>query len=155
MSARQELIARILRTAEECGWVKRKVAPKLGITRPTLDRWIARYKLQWRAASNESHGGKDALTNYTKKGVHNSPPPNVLPLRRADEAPTFTREMASAAMTQPDDPRVPTNSRMRESLWKRTRKHAIDEGCNAADIIERAVAEYFERLDATVGQDRQ
>lgn len=50
-------------------------------------------------------------------------------------------------MRTEDDQRVPTGSRVRASLWKRTRKHAIDLGCNASDIIERALDEYFDRHD--------
>jgi hypothetical protein len=35
------------RTAETTGWVKRQTADILGISRPTLDRWIEDFHIVW------------------------------------------------------------------------------------------------------------
>lgn len=131
--------AQIEDTGRACGWQKRLAAATLGISRPTLDRWIAQYGVAWgngHGLGNGIHEGNAGKVKNERKGVSQF---GVVGLREAP-TPPILKSMDAPAI---NELRVATNVRLRGALWKEARKAAIDRGCPAWLILEEALERYL------------
>lgn len=121
-----------------------RVAALLDVSRPTLYKWLYQLDLASVAGVSSTYGDSSTYAAYssmrqpaenTKKAVKPEP----------TEAPTL-QDVNSAATTA-TDLRVNTSIRIRESVWKRMRKRAIDEGRPVAELLEEASEAYLQHSD--------
>jgi hypothetical protein len=139
--------AELEQVARECGWVKRKVVTRLGIARPTLDRWIAVRGIEWRQPERDSL--YLAVSNVVK---HTSKYGNVSSATGLTDHASeriFAHDMTPATEEIAATKREPVSVRMRSDLWRWARHEAIERECSAADIVEAALQSYAESARAT------
>jgi hypothetical protein len=113
-----------------------RLAALLDVSRPTLYKWIYQLDLAGVAgissvsAVDGLYGERVQPEQNTEKAVK----PLAIDERRL-------HGVSSIAIAT--DPRVNTSIRIRESIWKRMRKRAIDEGRPVAELLEDAAAAYL------------
>jgi hypothetical protein len=134
------LLEQLLRACE--GKVTR-LAALLDVSRPTAYKWIYQLDLASVAGISSASGvsGVDALYRADRQ-THEDTEKAVKPQNGQER-----RLHGVSSVTVARDPRVNTSIRMRESVWKRMRKRAIDEGRSVADLLEEASEEYLTRAD--------
>lgn len=108
-----------------------RLAGALGVSRPTLYKWIYQLDLATLAgvATVYADGG-----NHTRKYVN---------ARGSEERSLSGMEHEAAA----SDPRISTNVRIRDGVWRALRKLAIDKGTSASDLLEQAAVEFLRRSE--------
>jgi len=139
----QRTAKEILLAGERTGWVKRQAAARLGVSRPTLDLWIARLRLAWPKGKGKASGkgqaskaGESSILSSIAKESAASP---NSPLTGAGELAILGSHMASAATVQAEDPKVAAQLKLRGSIWRWARKHAIDRNVIPAKVVEDAL----------------
>lgn len=147
---------RIELVAQSCGWVKQRTANQLGITRPTLDKWIGKYGIEWKGgvSSQERLVRLSALytqdskdVKHTKKRVNENAAGRPFPLTGSGGNSKLDIDMGIPPVP-PNGLRGATSVRIGEALWKRTRIEAIRRGVSASSLVEVA-------LEALLGEDEQ
>jgi len=112
-----------------------------GVDRKTIYRWV------------------DALGLRAAVGIPDSPnvpTPQMQPASKCgalstNAQPRFDR-MSTA--TFPDaEQRVNTSIRIKESVWHRMRKLAIDRRCTASDLMEQAAEDFVQRLEVDAARE--
>lgn len=132
--------SKLQQLGEQHGWVKRRVCAAAGITRPTLDLWIARLGFDW-PRGKDSRGGLYLVggkeVKHTKKHSKVACPEDVT---SRDVRPNLD-DMETADAT---DPRSPASVRVRESIWMRMRMAAIKRRTSAAALAEEAFVKFLD-----------
>lgn len=148
MLARTELE----RVAADCGWVKRKVVTHLGITRPTLDRWIAALGIEWRNVRRDAL--YLAVGNSVKRTSKYSNVSSATGLTETLSGRIFGHDMLETAEAQETAKREPVSVRMLSDLWRWARHEAIERDCSAADIVEQALQSYRVAAESGKGKSK-
>jgi transposase-like protein len=135
----------VAKAIEESSGVLTRVAATLDCSRPTLYKWIWQYSLQ-RLAGLDSGSNGDSEASVDRQ--HCKHEPNVKYEKKyvkfsGGERPTF----GSMSTTQPTEGlRMQRSVKLTDAQWAWARKRAIDEGCSASDLVERALDLYRKRL---------
>lgn len=109
-----------------------RLAGALGVSRPTLYKWIYQLDLSTVAGVATIDG---AYGSYTRNYVKPSPMEGVS-LSDVEQSSTVA------------DPRISTNVRIRDGVWRALRKLAIDRGTSASDLLERAAVEFLKKAES-------
>lgn len=109
-----------------------RLAGALGVSRPTLYKWI--YQLDLASLAGVSTVYADG-GNYTKRYVN----------AEVGERRSLSGMEQEGATS---DPRISTNVRIRDGVWRALRKLAIDKGTSASDLLEQAAVEFLRRSEA-------
>lgn len=109
-----------------------RLAGVLGVSRPTLYKWIYQHDLTG-VAGVASVDGRGTVDGKHTKNYGNSR--------------TGLRPMLRGVEPVETDPRITTNIRMRDGIWRALRKLAIDRNTSASDLLERAAVEFLRKAE--------
>lgn len=141
-----------------------RVAGDLGVSRPTLYKWIWQLGLSV-ACGLSSEVGPERLVNVDGGNVAPVKPVNsresgnngVKCVKPGGASRPILSGMASPALLRtapPAEPRIQRSVLLTESRWSWARKHAIDAKVSASDVVEAALDLYRQALleDAARGE---
>lgn len=133
----------------ETGGNMTRLASLLNVSKPTLYKWVYQLSLDGLAGVglSDAYGisASPAATEEVRGGGGSGKADNA---RR--EAGNSTRaglqKLSLVNSTAPEaiDPTINTSVRIRQSIWKRMRKAAIDRGTPVASLLESAIQGYLD-----------
>jgi transposase-like protein len=106
-----------------------RLAGALGVSRPTLYKWIYQLDLATLAG---------VAVVYAMNGKNTR-----MYVKPAESEGRSLSGMEHDATVS--DPRVSTNVRIRDGVWRALRKLAIDKGTSASELLEQAAVEFLRK----------
>ena len=123
-----------------------RAAQNLGCSRSTLYNWIYQLQLQDVVGIRSLDGPDSRVCQDSRDAVECE---DSATDRAVSASVRFSRpggptlKLVNTLMAGPDL-KIPATIRISEALWKRARKEAIDRGCTASQLTEKALAIHLE-----------